>query len=66
MTLSTSEPLTSVSFNDDGLIIAAGGINGSIMIYDIRRLTRPFLKLLGHDTPIKSICLEKKREGTRN
>ena len=62
----TEEPLTSVSFHSNGQIIAVGGMNGALMLYDLRKLSTPMLKLGGHDTPIKSVCFADRPEKFNN
>lgn len=56
----TEQPLTSISFNDDGQMIAVGGMSGGLMIYDLRKYQSPMFKLAGHDTPIKSVFFAEK------
>jgi WD40 repeat protein len=37
-TFCTDEPITSITFNENGQILAAGGLNGGLMIYDLRKI----------------------------
>lgn len=32
------------------------------MIYDLRKIQSPLLRLTGHDTPIKSVCFSEKEK----
>lgn len=51
------EPLTSVCFYGDGHTIVLGGINGSLLVYDLRMPSAPNGRLSGHESAIKSIDL---------
>lgn len=38
-------------------MLAAGGMNGKLLVYDLRKMPQPLsTKLSGHDTAIKSVC----------
>jgi|688.fasta_scaffold355615_2 hypothetical protein len=43
-------------------MLAAGGMSGSLLIYDLRKIQSPLFKLNGHDTPIKSVCFTEKEK----
>ena len=61
-TVATEQPITSVAFHSNGQMIAVGGMNGGLTIYDLKKLSSPIIKLNGHDTPIKSVCFSEKIE----
>jgi hypothetical protein len=41
-------------------MLAAGGMNGGLMIYDLRNIQTPLMKFTGHDTSVKSLCFSEK------
>jgi hypothetical protein len=53
--IQTEEALNCVSLHHNGHILIAGGSYGGLYIYDLKQPTKPQLKLIGHETPIKHI-----------
>jgi WD40 repeat protein len=45
--------MTSINFHADGHTLIAGGMYGSLFVYDLRKPSTPKEKLIGHDSAIK-------------
>ena len=53
--LETEYPLTALGFSPDGFTLAAGTLNGKILIYDLRQSQSVKSILNGHDGQINYI-----------
>ena len=53
--ISAEEPLSTVGLHHNGHILVAGGMYGSIFVYDLRYPSKPQSKLIGHETSIKHL-----------
>lgn len=49
------EPLSTVGLHRNGQMLVAGGMYGSIFVYDLRYPNKTQCKLLGHETSIKHL-----------
>jgi WD40 repeat protein len=47
-TISTDEALNCVGLHSNGHTLVAGGMFGSILVYDLRSPNKPTNKLIGH------------------
>ncbi|CAG8599339.1 2358_t:CDS:10 [Paraglomus brasilianum] len=55
----TEFPLTALAFKPDGVTIAAGTLQGKIIIYDLRSTSKSVCTLLGHEPhPVQSLCFQ--------
>jgi WD40 repeat protein len=61
-TLKCEQSLTSVSFHSDGHTLAAGGVYGGLYVYDLRRLSEPKERLVGHDSAVSYVDFLKEKE----
>ncbi|KAI9598656.1 WD40-repeat-containing domain protein [Syncephalis fuscata] len=48
-TLSTDQPLTTLSFKNDGVTIAAGTIQGKLLLFDLRSSSKPLASVWAHE-----------------
>jgi WD40 repeat protein len=58
--VNTEEPLTSISFSEDGQMLAAGGMNGGLLVYDLRKIQVPLFRLTGHCSAVKNVCFNER------
>ncbi|KAG9306704.1 hypothetical protein G9A89_004251 [Geosiphon pyriformis] len=62
-TLYTDSPLTTLAFKPDGFTLAAGTMQGDIIVYDLRSLSKPMGLLLGTEHhPIQSLHFQDKEK----
>ncbi|CAG8552745.1 5105_t:CDS:10 [Paraglomus occultum] len=55
----TEFPLTALAFKPDGVTIAAGTLQGKIIVYDLRSTSKSVCTLLGHEPhPVHSLCFQ--------
>lgn len=60
--ITSEEPLTSINFHSDGHTLVAGGNYGGLLVYDLRKPSKPREKLIGHDSAIKHTVFIKEYE----
>ncbi|KAI8049920.1 WD40-repeat-containing domain protein [Syncephalis plumigaleata] len=48
-TLTTDQPLTALSFKNDGVTIAAGTIQGKLLLFDLRSSSKPLASVWAHE-----------------
>lgn len=65
-TIQTQEPLNAVGLHGNGHILAAGGMYGALLLYDLRMPSKVKEKLIGHETGIKQLEFFKSREKENN
>ena len=65
--INTEQPMTSCSFLDDGVTIAAGTTQGSVLLFDLRGGDAPYrtLNVFGQHTPIASVQFQRTTTGAK-